>query len=85
MTTGQIKKLTLSTGATTANVVYRAKVDTVLIVGTELIDVKQGESAIISGCGSQKGINSHYLLGDKWAIGANKDWEHFANPILMEA
>ena len=84
MSTQQIQEQTLSTGAATPNVVYKAIRDTVLIRGIELIDAPARSLAIISGCGEQKGRHGHYMHGKDWTVGVNEDWEHYANPILAQ-
>lgn len=85
MTVEEIKTETLSTGAVTPNCVYRANQNTTLITKDgSILDVKKGAKSILSGCGrKESGIYSHFMIGIEWAIGINKHWDHYANPILQ--
>jgi len=90
-----IKAETLSTGITTANCVYEAKEDAVMIVDPDgkpetindmLVDLPKGSKLCIAGCGdqSEKGM-SYYMHGDDWVLISNDSMKHVANPILQVA
>lgn len=79
----ECQKACKSTSLTTANVMYKANKDTVLMVGESLIDIDKGTVLAISGCGdlNPKG-SSYFLYNDQWGSVPNDDVDHYANEIL---